>query len=189
MDAAAALRNAAALQRSSRAARVAASFGSHGWNEIQSAPISGARAPLTQIAHEAKENSVRGAAYAALVAAEGKPDPIWAQTEKNASARVTLHIPIHEAREMSFYEDRAGTFWVLYSSNNGLAIFDRQTRRLTRVSFASSAHARSDLSESVNDACAPTSPPNIGPRFFDTQSRFSSSPSFAPCIPLRSVVS
>ena len=57
-----------------------------------------------------------------------------------ASARVTLHIPIHEAREMSFYEDRAGTFWVLYSSNNGLAIFDRQTRRLTRVSFASQDH-------------------------------------------------
>jgi ligand-binding sensor domain-containing protein/signal transduction histidine kinase len=54
-----------------------------------------------------------------------------------ASARVTLHIPIHEAREMSFYEDHAGTFWVLYSSNNGLAIFDRQTRRLTRMSFAS----------------------------------------------------
>jgi ligand-binding sensor domain-containing protein/signal transduction histidine kinase len=56
------------------------------------------------------------------------------------SAQVQLHIPIHEAREMSFYEDSSGTFWVLYSSNNGLAIFNRETRRLTRVSFASQDH-------------------------------------------------
>jgi len=53
-----------------------------------------------------------------------------------ASAHVTLHIPLNEPREMSFYEDHAGTFWILYSSNNGLAVFDRKTRRLTRLSFA-----------------------------------------------------
>src|SRR5205814_107502 len=52
--------------------------------------LSKARVPLTEIAHNAKENSVRGAAYAALVAAEGKPDSIWAQTEKDSAARITL---------------------------------------------------------------------------------------------------
>src|SRR5207302_7875434 len=45
-----------------------------------------------------------------------------------ASAQVTLHIPIHEAREMSFYEDRAGAFGSPYSSNNCRGIVDRHTR-------------------------------------------------------------
>ena len=52
--------------------------------------LSKARVPLTEIAHNAKQNSVRAAAYAALVSAEGKPDSIWAQTEKDSAARITL---------------------------------------------------------------------------------------------------
>jgi azurin len=52
--------------------------------------LSGARTSLTELSRGAKQDSVRGAAYAALVAAEGKPDSLWAQTEKNTAARVTL---------------------------------------------------------------------------------------------------
>ena len=37
---------------------------------------------------------------------------------------------------MSFYEDRAGTFWIIYLSGNGIAQFNRKTRLLTRFSFA-----------------------------------------------------
>ncbi|MBV8487414.1 MAG: hypothetical protein JO161_03975 [Planctomycetaceae bacterium] len=36
---------------------------------------------------------------------------------------------------MSFYEDHAGVFWIAYSSGNGLAVLDRERRRLTRYSF------------------------------------------------------
>jgi signal transduction histidine kinase/ligand-binding sensor domain-containing protein len=49
--------------------------------------------------------------------------------------KVKLRIPIPEARDLSFYEDRTGTFWILYASGNGLARFDRDTRQLTRYSF------------------------------------------------------
>jgi len=50
--------------------------------------------------------------------------------------RTLLRIPLREPRDLSFHEDRSGTFWILYASGNGLAMFDRRTRRLTRVSFA-----------------------------------------------------
>jgi ligand-binding sensor domain-containing protein/signal transduction histidine kinase len=49
---------------------------------------------------------------------------------------VSLHVPISEPRDLSFYEDRAGVFWIYYASGNGLAILDRQNRQLTRYSFA-----------------------------------------------------
>lgn len=52
------------------------------------------------------------------------------------SGRVTLHVPLREPRELSFYEDRFGVFWILSSSGNGLAVLDRKERRLTRYSFA-----------------------------------------------------
>ena len=35
----------------------------------------------------------------------------------------------------SFYEDSAGVFWIIYATGNGLAVFDRETNRLTRYSF------------------------------------------------------
>jgi signal transduction histidine kinase/ligand-binding sensor domain-containing protein len=50
-------------------------------------------------------------------------------------ARVKLRIPLPESRDLSFYEDRTGTFWLLFASGNGLATFDRDTRQLTRYSF------------------------------------------------------
>ena len=50
--------------------------------------------------------------------------------------RVTLHVPLHEpSREMSFYEDRFGVFWIFHASGNGLAVFDRTTNTLTHYSF------------------------------------------------------
>ncbi len=51
------------------------------------------------------------------------------------SGRVTLHVPLREPRDLAFYEDRSGVFWLLYSSGNGLAILDRNARKLTRYSF------------------------------------------------------
>ncbi len=48
------------------------------------------RVTLTELAHEARESSVRSAAYAALVKADGKPDVMWSETEKNLSARANL---------------------------------------------------------------------------------------------------
>jgi ligand-binding sensor domain-containing protein/signal transduction histidine kinase len=48
---------------------------------------------------------------------------------------VQLRIELQEPRELSFQEDSRGVFWILYSSGNGLASFDRATRRLTRYSF------------------------------------------------------
>jgi ligand-binding sensor domain-containing protein/signal transduction histidine kinase len=56
-----------------------------------------------------------------------------------ASAHVTLHVPLAEPHELSFYEDKAGSFWILYASGDGLALLDRQERRLTRYSWAPDA--------------------------------------------------
>src|SRR5882757_4009589 len=53
-----------------------------------------------------------------------------------ASGHVTLHVPLAEPHELSFYEDKAGSFWILYASGNGLALLDRQKRRLTRYSWS-----------------------------------------------------
>ena len=52
-----------------------------------------------------------------------------------ATRKVKLRIPIPESRDLSFYEDREGAFWVLYASGNGLARFDRETGQLTRFTF------------------------------------------------------
>jgi ligand-binding sensor domain-containing protein/signal transduction histidine kinase len=48
---------------------------------------------------------------------------------------VRWRIPVREPRDLSFYEDRRGVFWVIYASGNGLARFDRAHNTLTRYSF------------------------------------------------------
>ena len=48
------------------------------------------RSRLARLAESAKEAPVRRAGYAALVTADGKPDAVWADTQKNPAARVTL---------------------------------------------------------------------------------------------------
>ena len=52
------------------------------------------------------------------------------------NGRVMLHVPLHEpSGGFSFYEDRLGVFWLYHSSPDALAIFDRQTNKLTHFSF------------------------------------------------------
>jgi PAS domain S-box-containing protein len=73
---------------------------------------------------------------------EDKDGRFWVANSEGLDAfdrkmgRVTLHVPLHEpSREMSFYEDRFGVFWILHASGNGLAVFDRKTNTLTHYSF------------------------------------------------------
>lgn len=50
----------------------------------------------------------------------------------------TLRIPLREnVREFSFHEDRFGTFWIIYGSGNGVALFDRRTNEVVRYRFDS----------------------------------------------------
>ena len=51
------------------------------------------------------------------------------------TGKVTLHVPLHERGEMSFYEDRCGVFWIAHVTGDGLAVFDRETNTLTHYSF------------------------------------------------------
>ena len=48
------------------------------------------RPTLTSLAETAARPSIRAAAYAGLVASDGKPDNVWAATEKNPNARIAL---------------------------------------------------------------------------------------------------
>jgi PAS domain S-box-containing protein len=73
---------------------------------------------------------------------EDKAGRFWVATSEGLdefdrkTAKVTLHIPVHEAsREMSFYEDRFGVFWILHASGNGLEVFDRKTNTLTHYLY------------------------------------------------------
>src|SRR5260370_42543934 len=55
--------------------------------------------------------------------------------ERN-TRKVTHHIALNiPARESSFYEDRLGTFWIIFGSGNGLMVLDRKTNTLTRYSL------------------------------------------------------
>jgi ligand-binding sensor domain-containing protein/signal transduction histidine kinase len=68
--------------------------------------------------------------------------------------RVTGHVPLSEARDFSFYEDRAGIFWLLYASGNGLAVLDRKTLQLTHYSFGrgnSPTHPLTGVSSMLED--------------------------------------
>jgi ligand-binding sensor domain-containing protein/signal transduction histidine kinase len=73
---------------------------------------------------------------------EDKAGAFWVSNSKGLdkfdrrTGKVTLHVPLHEpSRELSFYEDRFGVFWVFHASGNGLAVFDRKTNTLTHYSF------------------------------------------------------
>jgi ligand-binding sensor domain-containing protein/signal transduction histidine kinase len=66
---------------------------------------------------------------------------LWVATPKGLEAfdpksnRVTFRVSLHEPREMSFYEDRSGNFWIIHSSGYGLALLNRDTGVLTQFSF------------------------------------------------------
>src|SRR6185503_15177746 len=48
------------------------------------------RVALSTLADNARQTPVRRAAYAALVAADGKPDTVWAATARNPETRAML---------------------------------------------------------------------------------------------------
>jgi ligand-binding sensor domain-containing protein len=56
---------------------------------------------------------------------------------RSGTGKVTERIPLNApgSRSVKAFEDHAGVLWVIYSSGNGLASWDRQTRRLTQYSF------------------------------------------------------
>jgi ligand-binding sensor domain-containing protein/signal transduction histidine kinase len=72
---------------------------------------------------------------------EDRKGTFWAATSEGLDAfdrdtgKITLHVPLHERGEMSFYEDRFGVFWIIHVTGTGLAVFDRNTNTLTPYSF------------------------------------------------------
>jgi ligand-binding sensor domain-containing protein/signal transduction histidine kinase len=72
---------------------------------------------------------------------EDKTGTFWVGTSEGLdrfdrdTGKVTLHVPLHERGEMSFYEDRFGMFWIVHVTGTGLAAFDRKTNTLTHYSF------------------------------------------------------
>jgi PAS domain S-box-containing protein len=72
---------------------------------------------------------------------EDRTGAFWVVTSEGLDAfdrdtsKVTLHVPLHEHREMSFYEDRSGVFWIVHVTGCGLEVFDRKTNTLTHYSF------------------------------------------------------
>jgi ligand-binding sensor domain-containing protein/signal transduction histidine kinase len=63
-----------------------------------------------------------------------------------AAGGVTLRVPLRESvREFSFHEDRAGVFWLVYGSGNGLAQYDRATNTLTRYAVQGGQEGGSGL--------------------------------------------
>lgn len=64
----------------------------------------------------------------------GEPDGMY--EFDRANGHVTLYVPIHKpSRDFFFYEDRAGGFWIIYVTGDGLAKFDREANMLTYYSY------------------------------------------------------
>jgi len=74
-------------------------------------------------------------------AAEDRRGTLWVahsagiESLDPATGRVSLRVPLPEARELSFFEDSLGVFWVYNASGSGLAVLDRQTNLLTHYDF------------------------------------------------------
>ena len=61
------------------------------------------------------------------------------------TGKVTLHVPLAEPVQISFYEDSVGVFWIFHASGNGLAVLDRRTNKLTQYSFYEQTPSSSEL--------------------------------------------
>ncbi len=77
-----------------------------------------------------------------VAAAEDKTGRFWVGEPygmyelDRTTGHIKLSIPLHTAaRDMSFYEDKEGKFWIIYGTGNGLAQFDRKRNVLTYYSF------------------------------------------------------
>jgi PAS domain S-box-containing protein len=72
---------------------------------------------------------------------EDREGTFWVGTRKGLDAfdrdtgKVTLHVPLGNLSDKSFYEDRFGVFWIFQITGGGLAVFDRKTNTVTRYSF------------------------------------------------------
>jgi PAS domain S-box-containing protein len=72
---------------------------------------------------------------------EDREGTFWVGTSEGLDAfdrdteKVTLHVPLKDLSETSFYEDRVGVFWIFQITGGGLAVFDRKTNTLTHYSF------------------------------------------------------
>jgi signal transduction histidine kinase/ligand-binding sensor domain-containing protein len=75
------------------------------------------------------------------LAADDREGNLWVATAKGLDefdwehGRVLMHVPIDEPRDLSFFEDSHGTFWILKASGDGLAVLNRRTHVLVRYSF------------------------------------------------------
>jgi PAS domain S-box-containing protein len=76
---------------------------------------------------------------------------LWVGTTKGldrldpATGTVTLHVPLPDSVQVSFYEDQKGNFWILGATGTGLARLERSTNTVTRFSFYDSPPEKNDL--------------------------------------------
>ena len=75
-------------------------------------------------------------------AGEDKEGRLWVVNSEGldlldrSTGKITHHIAFNfSSREASFYEDRLGTFWIIFGSGNGVMVLDRKTNTLTRYSL------------------------------------------------------
>ncbi len=72
---------------------------------------------------------------------EDRQGTFWVGTSEGLDAfdrdtgKVTLHVPLRNLYETSFYEDRFGVFWIVQGTGGGLGVFDRKTNTVTHYSF------------------------------------------------------
>ena len=64
-----------------------------------------------------------------------------------ATGTVLIHIPAHsQGRELSFFEDSFGVFWIFHASGGGaLSVYARRTNKLTRYAFDPPAGSEGDV--------------------------------------------
>ena len=63
---------------------------------------------------------------------------------EKVTERIRFSLP--DARQVNAFEDHSGVLWIFYTSGNGLASWDRRTRRLTPYSFKDREPPASELS-------------------------------------------
>ena len=91
-------------------------------------------------------------------AGEDREGTLWVASNEGFDAfdpttgTVSIHIPEHaQGRELSFYEDSFGMFWIFHAAAGGaLSAYDRQTNKLTRYVFDSPAGSKGDVTGIVD---------------------------------------